>query len=293
MRVLITGGAGFIGRHVVNASTAKGYTPIVIDNFAHQSSTPFPANVRVVDLDITSPDTPKVIESIRPDGIIHAAAQVSVASSMKDPSLDRSVNVLGTEAVIEGAKRSGNARVVFISTGGAIYGETSEPATEETLPNPKSYYGAHKYLAERYVELSGLPFAIARLANVYGPGQRKDLEGGVVAIFADRLRNGLPITIHGDGTQSRDLVHVHDVASAILTLLRFPGSGLWNIGTGVETSINDLLVKMEAVISPASSLSHTPSRIGDVTRSCLDSSKIQAETSWRPLLSVDEGVKLL
>jgi UDP-glucose 4-epimerase len=270
-----------------------GHEPIVVDSLAHKSPTALPDGVPFVELDITSPETPGIIASFKPDGIVHAAAQVSVATSMADPELDRSVNVLGTAAVIEGAKRSGNVRLVFISTGGAIYGETSAPADEQTIPNPKSYYGAHKYLAERYVELSGLPYAITRLANVYGPGQRKDLEGGVVAIFADRLRNGLPITIHGDGNQSRDLVHVYDVASAIQTLLTFPGSGLWNIGTGVETSINDLLSQMELAIAPATSKTYTPSRAGDVVRSCLDSSRIQRETSWRPELSINQGVRVL
>jgi UDP-glucose 4-epimerase len=293
VRVLVTGGAGFIGQHLVSGLLAQGDQPIVIDSMVHGSQPILPDGVSLIDMDITAPGTPEVIASLEPDAIVHAAAQVSVARSMADPELDRAVNVLGTEAVIEGARKSGNVRLIFISTGGAIYGETSRPATEETPPNPKSYYGAHKYLAERYVELSGLPYAIVRLANVYGPGQRKDLEGGVVSIFADRLRGGLPITIHGDGNQSRDLIHVHDVVSAIQTLIGFSGSGLWNIGTGIETSINQLLATMELAFNSAASKTHTTTRPGDVIRSCLDSTKIQQETGWAPRITVEAGVRLL
>jgi UDP-glucose 4-epimerase len=243
--ILVTGGAGFIGSHVVDALLATGEEPVVLDDLSTGDAASLPRDVEVVEADVADPGVVEKISNLRPRVVIHAAAQVSVASSMENPALDLAVNVGGTANVLAGARAAGAERFVFLSSGGGIYGET-DGADEGTLPRPKSYYGAHKYLAERYVELDGIPYAIARLANVYGPRQRTDLEGGVVAIFAQRLREGLPVTINGTGQQSRDFVHVADVVEALLVMADSSLEGTWNVGTGRAVSVLELLRALEA-----------------------------------------------
>ena len=213
MRALVTGGAGFIGGHVVARLVRDGWETAVLDDFSSGSRDGVPPEAEVCEVDVADARATDEIVRLRPEVIVHAAAQVSVARSMVDPGEDWRVNVLGTQRVIEGARRVG-ARVVFLSSGGAIYGNT-EGADEDALPSPMSYYAVHKYVAERYLALSGVSYAIARLANAYGPGQRAGLEGGVVAVFAEALASGEPITIHGSGDQRRDFVHVDDIVEAL------------------------------------------------------------------------------
>lgn len=289
-RVVVTGGAGFIGSHVVDALIAAGAEPVVVDDLSAGTPANLPASVELVVADVADPAAVEVIVGARPAAIVHAAAQVSVPRSMADPARDLAVNLVGTAHVLEAARRAGGSRVVFLSTGGGIYGETAAPATEETTPRPQSYYSVHKYAAERYLELSGLPYAIARLANVYGPRQRSDLEGGVVAVFAERLRDRAPIVVYGSGAQSRDFVHVADVAAAVLVVLVAPESGMWNVGTGTATTINDLLAMTERVFGPAVAVERLPPRPGDVFRSSLSVAKIAAEIGWRPTIPLAEGL---
>jgi UDP-glucose 4-epimerase len=291
--VLVTGGAGFIGSHVVDRLLADGARLVVLDDFSNGSAENLPREVRVLRADIADSASVELITTLRPDAIVHGAAQASVPRSMTDPERDRAVNLCGTAHVIEGARRSGGCRVVFLSTGGGIYGETLEPASEESLPKPKSFYSIHKYAAERYLELSGLPYAIARLANVYGPRQRTDLEGGVVAIFAQRLEAEESITIYGTGEQRRDFVHVTDVVDALLLMLRAPQNGMWNVGTGRATTINELLAQAEQVVAPAAEVIRLSPRSGDVFSSCLAIDKIARELGWRPSLSLPEGLRTL
>lgn len=293
MRVLVTGGAGFIGSHVVDALRARGDEPLVLDNFASGSRENLPVGFDVIVADISDPATTPILSGLKPDAIIHAAAQVSVPRSMTDPACDRAVNLIGMTHVIDGARQAGGCRVVFLSSGGAIYGETEEPATEASCPKPKSFYSIHKYAAEKYLEVSGLPYAIARLSNVYGPRQRSDLEGGVVAIFAEQLTNRLPITIYGSGQQNRDLVHVADVVSALMTMLEAGMDGMWNVGTGHTTTINQLLSLMEDMILPAAQIQRAPQRVGDVFSSCLSVEKVWRELGWSHRLSLPEGVMTL
>jgi UDP-glucose 4-epimerase len=292
-RVLVTGGAGFIGSHVVDRLAALGALPIVLDDFSGGDLANLPPGVPIVRVDIADPVSIERIAEAQPDAIIHGAAQVSVPRSMAEPARDRAINLLGTEHVIEGARRAGDRRVVFLSTGGGIYGETLEPATEESLPRPKAFYSVHKYAAERYLELSGLPYAIARLANVYGPRQRSDLEGGVVAILAERLAAGQPIDIYGSGEQRRDFVHVADVADALIAMLQISESGMWNVGTGKATTINELLAAAESVFGAATAVNRLPGRAGDVFSSFLAVDKIARDLGWRPSLSLREGLRTL
>ena len=279
--ILVTGGAGFIGSHVADALLAAGEEVVVLDNFATGDRANIPEGADTIEADIADPEVVEAIAASGAGAVVHAAAQVSVASSMSDPGRDLAVNVVGTANVLAGAAAAGAERFVFLSTGGGIYGE-SAGADEETLPRPMSYYSAHKYLAERYVGFSGLSYANARLANVYGPRQRKDLEGGVVAIFAERLRNGRPIRINGSGEQTRDFVHVADVAEALLVMLRSRRDGTWNLGTGRATSILELLAALEQTFGPAVEVEHGPPRPGDVTHSRLSVQKIRDDLGWRP-----------
>jgi UDP-glucose 4-epimerase len=245
--------------------------------------------VELIVADVADPGTADLIAELDPEVVIHAAAQVSVAASMEDPALDRAVNVDGTANVLAGARAAGVRRFVFLSTGGGIYGECNG-ADETMLPKPKSYYSAHKYLAECYVRLRGVSYAVARLANVYGPRQRTDLEGGVVAIFMERLRNKSPIVVYGTGAQSRDFVYVADAADALLAMARSQRDGIWNVGTGQATSVMELLRKLEDIVGPATEVRHEPARPGDVRNSRLSIDSIEAELGWRPRYNLTEGL---
>jgi UDP-glucose 4-epimerase len=289
MRVLVTGGGGFIGSHLVDALLARGDEPVVLDDWSGGSRDNLPPGVETLDMDVADPRTVSAIAALRPDGIIHGAAQVSVPRSMADPDRDRAVNVVGTAHVLAGAREAGSPRVVFLSTGGGIYGE-SDGADEMTLPQPKSYYSAHKYLAERYLEYSGLPYAIARLANVYGPRQRSDLEGGVVAIFTERLSAGQPITIYGSGEQYRDFVYVADVVDAVLTMLDSSVDGMWNVATGEATTVNALLAALQERLGSASAIVHEQPRPGDVFASRLSIDRIKADLGWSPRYDLAAGL---
>jgi len=287
--ILVTGGAGFIGSHLVDTLLASGEEPVVLDNLASGDRKNLPDGAKLVEMDIADVGVVKAIAELKPEVVIHAAAQVSVAISMQDPHLDLAVNVQGTANVLEGAKEAGARRFVFVSSGGGVYGE-SDGASEDALPRPKSYYSAHKYLGERYVELSGLSYANARLANVYGSRQRSDLEGGVVAIFTERLQNKEPILINGTGEQQRDLVYVADVVDSLLTMARSDRDGTWNVGTGVSTSILDLLHALEKEIQPAAEVRHGPQRPGDVNNSRLSIDSIENDLGWSPRYGLAEGI---
>ena len=287
--ILVTGGAGFIGSHLVDALLASGQEPMVLDNLSSGDRKNLPDGVKLVQMDVADAGVVEAIAELRPEVVVHAAAQVSVAVSMRDPNLDLAVNVQGTANVLEGAKVAGARRFVFVSSGGGVYGE-SDGADEDTLPNPKSYYSAHKYLGERYAELSGLSYANARLANVYGPRQRSDLEGGVVAIFTERLQKRQPVLVNGTGEQRRDLVYVVDVVDSLLTMARSNRDGTWNVGTGISTSILELLHALEKEIEPATEVRHAPRRPGDVNNSRLAIDSIENDLGWLPKYDLAGGI---
>lgn len=289
MRVLITGGAGFIGGHLAHGYVRRGDEVVVLDDLSGGSAAAVPAGATLVRGDVADPSSVALVADARPDLVVHAAAQVSVARSVDDPEADRMVNVGGTANVVDAAQRA-RSRIVFLSSGGAIYGDTSE-AGEDDRPSPQSPYGRHKLEAERLVESSGLGYAIARLANVYGPGQRSDLEGGVVAIFATSLSEGRPVTIHGDGSQVRDFIHVADVARALELLGDSEREGTWNVGTGQATSVRDLLAHLEDAIRPASKVRVTSRRPGDVAASCLRIDRIRRDFGWTPRIDLVSGLR--
>lgn len=291
-RVLVTGGAGFIGSHLADAQVAAGAETTVIDDLSGGDRANVPAGARFIEADVADEAVIALVAELGPDLVIHAAAQVSVPTSMADPGRDRAVNLIGTANVLEGARRCGARRFVFVSSGGAIYGEATL-ATEDALPVPASYYGIHKLAAEGYVRVSGLPYGIVRYANVYGPRQRAEVDGGVVAIFCERLRSGRRVTLSGTGEQTRDLIHVDDVVRGTLAVAGAPTSGTWNIATGRSTSILELLELLQTLIGRATSFEQLPDRPGDVFASSLAIDKAATELGWRPRLELRDGLQAL
>jgi UDP-glucose 4-epimerase len=290
---LVTGGAGFIGSHVAEALHALGWHVEVLDNLSAGNPANVPPGVRLHIGDIRSErDLRAVFNGGRFNAVIHCAAQTSVERSMRDPNLDREINVGGTRQVAMRAKASGLRRFVLISSGGAIYGETSEPATEQTPPAPRSHYGLHKCHAEEVLRAEGPPCAVLRPSNVYGPRQRADAEGGAVAIFFQRLLAGEPLDIHGSGRQVRDFVHVSDVVAAVLVALTSEGNAIWNVASGQATSIIALAEEMAALTGHPVEIRHQPRRAGDVYKSLLTATQLLATGLWGPPIPLARGLRL-
>jgi len=293
VRAAVTGGAGFIGSHVVDALVARGDDVHVIDNFATGRRENLNHAATLHEHDIREPLEPLFAE-IAPELVVHLAAQADVGTSVERPLFDAEVNVVGTLNVLE-AVRPHAAQLVFSSTGGAIYGECERPAREDDARKPVSPYGTSKLAAEEYLatwnRLHGTRHVALRFANVYGPRQLAKLEGGVVAIFMDRLRAGEGITIFGDGEQTRDYVYVGDVVRAIQAAIGRDG-GVFNVGTGTETSVNELFERCRTVAGGDTEATHAPARPGDALRSFLDISRSERELGWRPQTPLEEGLRL-
>jgi UDP-glucose 4-epimerase len=292
VRAVVTGGAGFIGSHVVDALIARGDEVHVVDNLATGRRENLNQGATLHEHDIREPlDT--LFAEIRPETVVHLAAQADVGTSVEQPLFDAEVNVLGTLSVLEAA-RAHEAQLVFSSTGGAIYGECERPAREDDARRPLSPYGTAKLAAEEYLatwnRLHGTRHVALRFANVYGPRQLAKLEGGVVAIFMDRLRAGESVTIFGDGEQTRDFVYVGDVVAAVLAAIGRDG-GIFNVGTGEETSVNELFEACRLAAGADAQAEHAAARTGDVLRSVLDVSRAAQELGWRPESSLDQGLR--
>ncbi len=293
MRAVVTGGAGFIGSHVVDALLARGDEVHLIDNFATGRRENVNPAATLHEHDIREPLSP-LFEQIRPEVVAHLAAQADVGTSVEQPELDAQVNVLGTLNVLEAA-RPHDAQVIFSSTGGAIYGDCERPAREDDPREPVSPYGTSKLAAEEYLatwnRLHGTTHVALRFANVYGPRQLPKLEGGVVAIFIDRLRVGEGIMIYGDGEQTRDFVYVGDIVAAVLSAIGQQG-GTFNIGTGTETSVNELFAACRRIAGAEREAEHAPPRPGDALRSVLDVTRAERELGWRPQTPLAQGLEL-
>jgi UDP-glucose 4-epimerase len=291
---IVTGGAGFIGSHVLDALIAEGWSTVVIDDLSAGNPSRVPDEASLEVLDITNRDLlDRAVDAVRPSAIFHLAAQASVTASVANPTRDAAVNVLGSLNVLEAATRHG-AQVIFTSTGGAIYGEAAPiPTSEDFIPAPKSPYGASKWAAEAYVvtwrEAHGIPHTICRLGNVYGPRQRPHGEAGVVSIFSHRLWRGEAPTLFGFGKPTRDYVHVHDVARALLAALGTPGT--FNVSTGVETDVAELYQDLQDAAGTALTPELAPLRPGELERSCLDWSRAARALGWRPSIDLREGVR--
>ena len=291
MRAVVTGGAGFIGSHVVDALVARGDEVHVLDDLSRGRRENVAAGVRVHEADIRS-DSGRVFDEVRPEVCFHLAAQADVRVSVERPDFDADVNVVGTLQVLEATRRHGT-KIVFASTGGAIYGECEGPAREDHPRTPLAPYGVSKLAGEEYLSaynrLYGAGHVSLRYGNVYGPRQDPKGEAGVVAIFMNRLRESETPKIFGDGTQTRDYVYVGDVVAATLAAAEHAG-GVLNIGTGVETSVLDLYERIQRVAGVERDPEFADARPGELQRSVLDASLAKRELGWEPAHSLDEGL---
>jgi UDP-glucose 4-epimerase len=292
LRAIVTGGAGFIGSHVVEALLARGDEVVVVDDLSNGRRENLPGGTELVVADIREAlDAP--FDELRPEACFHLAAQVDVRLSVERPGHDADVNVLGTIQVLEAARRHGT-QVVFSSTGGAIYGECDGPAPEESERRPLAPYGVSKLAGEEYLaaynRLYGERHVSLRYGNVYGPRQDPHGEAGVVAIFLGQLAAGEPPRIFGDGRQTRDYVYAGDVARATLAAVDRAG-GVFNVGTGTETSVLELYELCRGIAGSELGAESAPPRLGELQRSVLDVSLAERELGWRPEVSLENGLR--
>ncbi len=292
MRVIVTGGAGFVGSHVVDALVARGDEVAVIDSLVHGRRENVAQGAELHVRDVREP-LEDLFDDVRPEAVLHLAAQADVRVSVEEPVLDAEVNVLGSVRVLEAARRHG-AQVVFSSTGGAIYGECAEPARETAPCEPISPYGTAKLAAEEYLRsynrLYGTTHVALRYGNVYGPRQDPHGEAGVVAIFLGLLARGEQATIFGDGLQTRDYVYVGDVARATLAAVGHDG-GVFNVGTGRETSVVDLYALCAHVAGSDAEARHAEPRLGELQRSFLDPGLAERELRFQAMVGLEDGLR--
>jgi len=295
MKVLVTGGAGFIGSHLADRLLSVGHEVVILDDLSTGHVEHLNPAARFYQMDIQSPWLDELFKIERPEAVLHEAAQASVRRSVEDPGFDASVNVLGTVTLLQASVRHGVRRFLFASTGGALYGDADVIPTPEDYPTlPVSPYGASKLAAEVYLRtfqaLHGLSYAALRYANVYGPRQDPHGEAGVVAIFAQRLLSKETARINGDGKQTRDFIYVGDVAEANARALTSDVVGSFNVGTGVETDINAIFQGLKRLSGNNQPEVHGPALPGEQRRSVVDARKIQKVMGWRPQTSLEAGL---
>jgi UDP-glucose 4-epimerase len=290
MRTLVTGGAGFIGSHVVDALLDDGHDVAVVDDLSTGRRENLRPGVVLHEADVVDAGAMQaLIASEKPEAVVHMAAQIGVRRSVAEPAHDVLVNVAGTAAVLEAARAAGVQRFVLASTGGGLYGEATMLPTPEDAPiAPMSPYGTSKAAAETYLELyarlHGFSTLSLRMANVYGPRQNPLGEGGVVARFCAALREGRSVTVYGDGRQTRDLVYVGDVAGAFVAAIGSDARGALNVGTGEETSV----LELAAVLGVETQFA--PARLGEVRRSCLDCARAGEALGWQAATPLRDGL---
>lgn len=296
MTILVTGGAGFIGSHVAEALLAAGHSVHILDDLSGGRRENVPDGAVLHVMDIRDAAVEALWAEHRFEVMHHLAAQMDVRRSVADPSYDADVNVRGLLNLMEAGRRNGLRKVVFSSTGGAIYGEPEHaPQREDHGLNPLSPYGITKLCSEKYLffyeQTHGIQWVALRYGNVYGPRQNPHGEAGVVAIFAERMLAGQQPVINGDGLQTRDYVHVHDVVSANMKALNHAGSGIFNVGTSVETDVNTLFRILRDTLAPDMPESHGPGKPGEQKRSVLSYAHSQAVLGWAPTISVEDGLR--
>lgn len=297
MKVLVTGGAGFIGSHIVDRLIQEGHDVVVVDNLSTGKKKNLNRAARFYKMDILSPKIEKIFKKEKPDLISHHAAQMDVRRSVADPIFDAQVNILGLLNVLENAVRCGAKKVIFASSGGAVYGEQQVFPAPETHPlHPVSPYGISKLSGEHYLyyyqRAAGLSYVALRYANVYGPRQDPFGEAGVVAIFSQKtLLNDQPI-INGNGKQTRDYVFVEDVVEAHMAVLEAGVQGIFNVGTGKETSVNQLFRHLVEITGAKVKEVYGPEKRGEQIRSVLDHTKLKKSTDWEPKVQLQDGLKV-
>jgi len=292
MRVLVTGGAGFIGSNIADALKARGDDVVVVDDISTGDRANIAPGIALRVADVS--DATALREAVRGerfDAVVHCASKTKVVESMEKPDLYRRVIVEGTRNVVRLAEDARAKMFVNISTGGAIYGETRICATEAVPVDAASNYGKFKAEAEQIVAAAPVSNITLRLANVYGPRQRQDLEGGVVAIFAGRWKRGEQLTVFGDGDAQRDYIFVGDVVDAVLAAFAGKWKGVYNIGTGVPTSVNELIAAMTEILGPPAGITKAPERPGELQRSCIDSSRAKRDGLWQSRTGLLDGLR--
>ena len=309
IKVIVTGGAGFIGSHTVDALLARGHSPYVIDNFSSGSRQNLPPDVPIFDVDIRdSEKLSQVFDEVKPDAVSHQAAQVSVSRSMREPITDAEINIIGLLNIFDQSARVGVQRIVFASSGGVLYGEVSTPATEDFPKRPISPYGISKWVGEQYLEFytreRGLQGVALRYSNVYGPRQNPHGEAGVVAIFCTSMLAGEVVTINGDGRYIRDYVYGPDVAKANVMALEKPLMQKFeaiNIGTGIGIDVNQVAEKISGLVQlelrkqgssrQIPNCRHGVPRLGDLRSNLISPARANLLLGWTPTMSFDEGLQ--
>ena len=294
--VCVTGGAGFIGSHLADAFLSRGFRVLILDDLSGGRRENVPEGAELHILDIRTPEAAALVRGAGIDILVHHAAQMDVRRSVADPVFDAGVNILGGLNLLEAARQGGVRQVLFASTGGAIYGEQDFfPATEDHPARPVSPYGVSKLSFERYLYYYhvayGLDATCLRYANVYGERQNPHGEAGVVAIFLDRLLAGKAPTINGDGLQTRDYIHVSDVVKANLAVLGLPGFQIYNVGTGIETTVVELYAEIARALGTDLKASHGPGKPGEQRRSVIDASRLRHDLNVPPPVPLSEGLR--
>ena len=295
MKILVTGGAGFIGSNVADGFIAQGHQVVVVDNLSSGYARNVPGQATFHQLDIGDARLEEVFRKERPDRVDHHAAQIDVRKSVEDPMYDARVNVLGSLNVIQQCVRHGVKKIIYASTGGAVYGEPEYlPADEQHPVRPLCQYGVTKHTVEHYLYLYrhhyGLDYTVLRYPNVYGPRQDPLGEAGVVAIFTEALMHGRRPTIYGDGTHTRDYVFVGDIVAANILALQHGGGMILNLGWGREISVNDIFETLKKDLSSDVEPIYGEERLGEIHRICLDSSRAREVLGWKPEVDLDQGI---
>ncbi|MFW6174881.1 MAG: NAD-dependent epimerase/dehydratase family protein [Chloroflexota bacterium] len=292
---LVTGGAGFLGSHIVDRMLSDGWRVVALDDLSTGKRENLDSRAELMVEDIRSANAAGVITQVKPDVIVHAAAQISVSRSAREPLFDAEVNVLGSLRVMEAARRSGTSKLIFISTGGAIYGQPRDlPVSESLHPKPESPYGASKLAVEGYLAtynaLYGLNYSILRPGNIYGPRQDPHGEAGVVAIFSRAMLAGQEVKIFGDGEDTRDYVYAGDVADAVVRAVHSGRPTFYNVASGKGTSVNQLFARLAALTGYSKEPEHAPPREGDIHHITLDPARVRIELGWTPTVGLDDGL---
>ncbi|MGB9681669.1 MAG: NAD-dependent epimerase/dehydratase family protein [bacterium] len=295
MKIIVTGGAGFIASHIVDAFLSEGYEVVVIDNLSSGRKENVNPKVHLYCADIRNRDElEEIFSSVKPDIVDHHAAQINVRRSVEDPVYDASTNILGTLNILELSRKYMVRKIIFASTGGAIYGEVSGLADESTPTLPISPYGVSKRSVEIYLNyyhtVFGLDYVALRYANVYGPRQDPFGEAGVIAIFSQRILSGEPCIVYGDGQQTRDYVYIKDVVDANMRAITSP-TGIYNIGTGIETSVNQLIEVLKEVSGRDFPVLYNAPREGEVRRIALSYKRASEILGWKPNVSLKDGIR--
>ena len=296
-KILVTGGAGFIGSHVVDLFVAQGYEVVILDDLSTGRTSNLNPAAKFYQMDIRSPQIREIFETEKPDYVSHHAAQMDVRRSVAQPLFDADINILGSINLLEIAKDFQVKRFIYISTGGAVYGEPESLPCDESHPiNPICQYGASKHTVEHYLYMYnvnyGLKYTVLRYPNVFGPRQDPHGEAGVVAIFTGRMLAGEEVTIYGDGDQTRDFVYVGDCAQANLLALTVDHEpGIYNLGWGRPTSINEICSVLVNITSYSLPVQYGPAKVGETRHIYLDASKAKRDLGWAPTITLEEGLE--